>query len=434
MALEGTLRDFAISDIFQLVSLQQKTGHLRLSNKDETVTVSFCDGKVVGADSSQGRIEDRLGTVLVRGGHVTEEQLQEALNQQKKTLARLGHILVDSKNIEPDTLKNALKVQVTQIIYRLFRWKDGEYQFTPETKVEYDKDYFSPVSSESILMEGMRIIDEWPIVEKKIRSKQAVYRKVAVSEVVEEEDEAVASPLADDDFKFDLGDGTSDIKEEAKIEDGPPRIKLSREESKVYKLVDGERTVEEIIYRSGMNEFDVAKSLYELLSRNLIEEVVVEQTGEVKVSAPSKALGSLTIIITGAILALLALTSIWKFQNLSWNIPGLFKNSSEIKRIEIAQSKARLLRLRNAVMAYYAIYEQFPPSLEDVVNTGVLTGEQILDPNGRSYLYEITGEEGFKLQGIDNEGGLSPELLYVYSTSLFEKETEPETETEEQAE
>ena len=39
MALEGTLRDFSLADIFQLIGLQRKTGVLTLKGGGEVVTV-----------------------------------------------------------------------------------------------------------------------------------------------------------------------------------------------------------------------------------------------------------------------------------------------------------------------------------------------------------------------------------------------------------
>ena len=93
MALEGTLRDFSLADIFQLIGLQRKTGVLTLRSKDDTVTVTFLDGKVVGADSLNRRLENRLGTVLMRTGFLTQDQLKRSLEIQKETLQRLGFIL-----------------------------------------------------------------------------------------------------------------------------------------------------------------------------------------------------------------------------------------------------------------------------------------------------------------------------------------------------
>ena len=72
----------------------------------------------------------------------------------------------------------ALNLQILQIIYRLFRWKDGEYNFEPHDTVEYDRENVTPMAAESILMEGIRMLDEWPIIEKKIPSFDKVFEKI----------------------------------------------------------------------------------------------------------------------------------------------------------------------------------------------------------------------------------------------------------------
>ena len=41
MALKGTLKDFGIADILQLIGQQQKTGTLHLKAREEEVHVSF---------------------------------------------------------------------------------------------------------------------------------------------------------------------------------------------------------------------------------------------------------------------------------------------------------------------------------------------------------------------------------------------------------
>src|SRR5678810_464717 len=97
MALQGTLKDFSLADIFQLIGLQKKTGVLTLRGGAEVVTVSFLEGDVVTADSVPKRLEDRLGSVLVRSRQIEQAQLQEALKVQKQTLKRLGAVLVEQK-------------------------------------------------------------------------------------------------------------------------------------------------------------------------------------------------------------------------------------------------------------------------------------------------------------------------------------------------
>ena len=97
MALEGTIKDFGLPDIFQLIGLQRKTGILTLKHEKDEVTVTFENGMVVTADSSTKRLEDRLGNVLVKQGKLTKERLDEALQTQKATLQRLGHVLTTAE-------------------------------------------------------------------------------------------------------------------------------------------------------------------------------------------------------------------------------------------------------------------------------------------------------------------------------------------------
>ena len=94
MALEGTIKDFGLPDIFQLIGLQRKTGLLTLKHDQDQVTVYFENGMVVNADSASKRLEDRLGNVLVKQGKLSKERLEEALSTQKQTLQRLGHVLI----------------------------------------------------------------------------------------------------------------------------------------------------------------------------------------------------------------------------------------------------------------------------------------------------------------------------------------------------
>ena len=126
MALEGTLEDFSLADIFQLIGIQRKTGILSLKSPQETVTVTFHQGMVIGADSVPRKLEDRIGKVLVKTGLITQDELKEALDLQQKTLQKIGFILIDQKYISREQLKEALQIQVTQMIYRLFRWTTGE--------------------------------------------------------------------------------------------------------------------------------------------------------------------------------------------------------------------------------------------------------------------------------------------------------------------
>jgi hypothetical protein len=381
MALEGTLRDFSLADIFQLIGLQRKTGVLTLRGKDDSVTVTFLDGKVVGADSASHRLENRLGHVLIKSGMLTQEQLARALEIQKETLQRLGFILTHYQIISNESLKQALQLQILQIVYRLFRWKDGDYQFSQETTIEYDRDNVVPISAESILMEGARMIDEWPIIEKRIRSSNMVFRrKASGAEIVVVGGEDV------DEVDFD---GPQTKRKKAT---GADKIRISTEEKQVFDLLDGKRTVGDIIEMSRLSEFDTNKSLYELLTRDLIEEVrTAAPTPSAESQAPVDELEvaetpvPLPLVLFLAVVAIALIITSYKNPLNSLRPIGTTRASAPVETVK-AISIERIHMLGNAIEQYNVVNGHLPARLQDV--TPFFASPSLLtDPWGNAYKY-----------------------------------------------
>src|SRR5256885_1818353 len=382
MALEGTLRDFSLADIFQLIGLQRKTGVLTLRGKDDNVTVTFLDGKVVGADSASHRLETRLGHVLIKSGMLTQEQLARALEIQKETLQRLGFILTHYQIISNDSLKQALQLPILQIVYRLFRWKDGDYQFSQETTIEYDRENVVPISAESILMEGARMIDEWPIIEKRIRSGNMVFRrKASGAEIVVVGGEDV------DEVDFDSGSPAK-----KKKLTGADKIRISEEEKQVFDLLDGKRTVGDIIEMSRLSEFDTSKSLYELLTRDLIEEVrTAAPTPSAEAQAPVDELEvaetpvPLPLVLFLAVLAIALIITSYKNPLNSLRPIGTTRASAPIETVK-AISIERIHALGNAIEQYNVVNGHLPARLQDLTPFYV-SPSLLADPWGNPYKY-----------------------------------------------
>jgi hypothetical protein len=267
MALEGTLRDFSFADILQLISLQRKTGVLTLRTEENLVTVSFQEGCIVGASTLNQHTEDMIGLILMKRGEITEQELDAALRRQEETLQRLGRILIDHHVVPIDTVRVALQQQILQIVYRVFRWSDGEYHFSQETDIDYDRDLLQPMAADSIIMEGARMTDEWPFIDQRIPDREVVFRKVDPSlrlEVEDSEDDF----LDDFEFSFD-GDERSVV--------GTSENQVTSNQMAVYPLINGKDSVQEIILESPLIEFETCKAVAELLEKRLIREATAEE-------------------------------------------------------------------------------------------------------------------------------------------------------------
>ncbi len=168
MALEGSLRDFDLFSMFNMIKIQGKSGTLVLSRGQEFVKVFFEQGEIVGCDSNQVRMEDRLGTMLVRLGRLSGEELMEMVQLQRQTLKRMGHLLLESGKVSPQDIQDALFNQAMAIIYRTFRWIEGDYRFDSILPPELDREHFPAIPVDTVLMEAARIQDEWPEVQKRL--------------------------------------------------------------------------------------------------------------------------------------------------------------------------------------------------------------------------------------------------------------------------
>src|SRR5512146_49894 len=137
MGLEGTLRVFSLNDIFQVLGLQRKSGVLTVEGEDDTVTISFLGGQVVSAESAAKRLDNRIGSLLVRAGRITQEQLDALLQVQTETQQRLGFLLIRDRLVTPQDLREALRLQIFRIVFSAFRWADGRFRFTQEGPIDY---------------------------------------------------------------------------------------------------------------------------------------------------------------------------------------------------------------------------------------------------------------------------------------------------------
>jgi hypothetical protein len=394
MALEGTIKDFGLPDIFQLIGLQRKTGLLTLKNEKENVTVTFENGMVVMADSSSKRLEDRLGSVLVKQGKLSRERLDECLQTQKATLQRLGHILVTNNSITSKDLKDALQVQVSQIVFKVFRWRDGEYHFAPTDSVDYDRENFSPMSADFILMEGIRMVDEWPIIEKKIPSLDIVLRSVVDPAMIE-----VGS--GDDSGGEDMFSSVSEPRRSAASSSS--RIRLTAEEERVFRRIDGSRTVQGIIDATGLGEFEVCRLLFDLLNRNIISTVGRGAPREILAQPERTATATPTAAVLG-LAAVLALAGVGARLGSPFAVAGLppfLQGSSGLLYDSI--SRSRLERLDRAVLAHHVAYGTVPRTLEELARKNLVDRSYLKDPWARPYHYALT-QNGYLLNAVDDRG------------------------------
>jgi len=387
MALKGTLKDFGIADILQLIGQQQKTGNLLLTSKGDEVTVSFKDGNIVRAESSARIRKDLIGAMLVHATLISEQQLEFALETQKRTLQRLGDVLVGQGVITADKFKEMVQLQTSETLFRLFNWKTGNYEFE-QKDVDVDPT-LTPLRAESVLMEGFRRVDEWPVVRKRILSLQMTFERAR---------ELPPAQLARDDFDSALDDAFSEEKKE--VSKGEFQS-IGENERRCYGLAQPGRTVQRIIEMSCLGEFETAKALCNLINLEYLRGVAPTGKGGEDFETDGGRLAAIvsvggriavTMLVVGALVFVatrleLGAVRLGGSNATTYNDPAAqrFAGRQQLSRIEAA---LQVFRLENGAL---------PNTLAELAEAGLLTTDDLHYPWRDDYYYRRTPEGTFVL-------------------------------------
>jgi len=167
MSISGNLKTMPFPDLLQWVSQSRKTGTLAVDGLSFKKKLYFREGKVVASASDNPK--EFLGYFLVGWGFVAEDELQELLDMQDRHGALLGELLVIIGRLSREELAEVLRVKTEASIFDMFLWGEGEFRFL-EAILPTKK--FDPlnIAVESLILEGVRRLDEWERSRKKIGS------------------------------------------------------------------------------------------------------------------------------------------------------------------------------------------------------------------------------------------------------------------------
>jgi hypothetical protein len=385
MSLRGTLGDFGIADILQLIGHQAKTGVLMLKDGDVHVDISFVDGNVVKAQQSLRDKADLLGNIMVRGRALQQSQLDEALEIQQRTQRRLGDILVESNAVDRSTIKEFARLQTTETIYRLFGWRAGTYEFVAEP-VDYDEASYAPIRSENILMEGFRMVDEWPAIRRLIPSMLCSFT------VLKQLPSPSGSEHVDDDLLAGLDHALSD-------DDAvrPPPRAITTADRRAFSFVAPGRTVAEMVDLSRMGEFETCKSLATLVTNEILAVVAPLAPPKRAVDVWKAALAgerrSLGVRVGVGVAAAILVGGLVRGASL---FDGGWLHGAHglglVEGLRDVQGQVQRHKLQRALAVYQLEHGRPAHQLDELVAAGLITAQDVHGPYVDSFVYrEVDG-------------------------------------------
>lgn len=164
--LSGSLKDFGLVEVLQVVELGGMTGAIHLKQINGRMGVLYCnEGKMVNcSEFDPGALT--LGDVLQQLGMTTYHYIEQAYSQQLQDLLgrRIGERLVLMGAITEKQLREALRTKALWTARELALWDDGTYEFIASSGVQKLLPYGEAsldIEVVRVTMEMIRYGDEW---------------------------------------------------------------------------------------------------------------------------------------------------------------------------------------------------------------------------------------------------------------------------------
>jgi hypothetical protein len=246
--LEGDLTDFTLPDVLRLLAFTGKTGRLTIEADGTCGRLDLRAGRVrdVSADAARLPLARRLLGLGVLGGGALSELLEarEAL----PTDLDLARDLVAGGLVDASLLTPLLVEQTTDAAFDLFRWSTGSFRFTGAPDIEDAEGLEPALAIDELVDEVTERLEAWADLVLRTGPLDAVVT------ITRPDDEA----------------------------DGGTSVALGPEGWGLLALVDGRRTVADLVSLSGQGEYATRRILASLRDEGVVSVGEPEASGPIE--------------------------------------------------------------------------------------------------------------------------------------------------------
>jgi len=247
MVLKGEVADIGLAELFNALSVASRTGGggtLVVASEDRKIHIYF-GPEGIRLLREGGVSHTALGRLLLLSGRVSAGQLEEALENQKKSGGLLGRSLVELGYVTEEDIDECVKTQIEEEISTIFSWEDAhfEYLIGPPAAPFVDTSLLGkeiPLRASELLIKAARRVDEWSRLLDEAQKERAAF------EIARRD-----APPPD-----------------------PPPFGFSYQDVKgIVQLLERVRRVDEIVGRAPLSRLEVARVLAFLLRNGYIRRV-----------------------------------------------------------------------------------------------------------------------------------------------------------------
>ena len=230
MGLYGNIDTMSVTELFEWVNSGRKSGTLEVERDKIVKRIMVREGRVVGCSSNAPAT--LLGQFLLSRGKITRQVLSDAMRRHEQSGTNLGATLIEMGAISPADQDAFIANKIEETIFGLFDWGEAVFRFYTDALPDpnaLDVD----LGIREILERGGRRTDERKRSNEAITDPGVVLRRTGGS--------------------------------------SPPELEGHVAARRIYELIDGRKTVAEILLHSHAPEFLVTKFLTVLLQARVVE-------------------------------------------------------------------------------------------------------------------------------------------------------------------
>ena len=231
LSIRGSLSESSLPELLASISRSKETGVLNFHDAGRWKAIYFKEGRIIYAMSNSQ--DDRLGEFLLKTAKITVRQYLEA-SKMIQPDKKFGAVLVEQGIVTPDDLFVAIHRHAEAIVYSLFDWTRGEYEFVIKD-LSAEGPMVLDLDSENVILEGIRRLKDFTRIYAGVGPLEAILRRT------------------------ENADGLM------------YRLNLDEDESQVLSLVNGRLNVEQILAMSYLPNFETLRILFALLAGGVLE-------------------------------------------------------------------------------------------------------------------------------------------------------------------
>ena len=236
--LKGDVDILGLGTLLATLSMNGREGVLTLYKGMDKKSIYFGPQGMRLLATSMKRV-NQLGKIFLRRKKVTADDLKKLLDEQKMLGWKLGLIAVNSGKITKKDLEEALREQIEEEIFDMFMWAGAAFEFQEGPPRSKSDNPLAELTFESnitsIALEAARRADEL----------------LQIRQLVSDEGLSLAR-LPRDIKAADVADGLDTIKG-------------------VLPLINGSRTVRDIVAGSIFPRFATLRAIYALISKGYVK-------------------------------------------------------------------------------------------------------------------------------------------------------------------